>query len=329
MSDSFMHLIRPSVAAPAVAPASGPASIKIHTSAIFRILEIISKQVLPGNKRIIGTLLGNRSDDGLYYEIRDAFLVPCNDTGDSLEIEEHTHKTLFQLYKKSHPKEHVLGWFGSSSEIDSTTGLIHDFYSKGADRAYPYPAIYLNAEFLTNNNEINLPKISTYIGASIGKPNNNLNKMNWKHQNIVNSYIFTPIPNEVISGSISEKLSLNLLNDPNALRKNNTIVLNDYSDNYNQLSKEIKLVSKNIEALLTFIMNKVQGNSGNSDEDVDSLRHLANNLLNKPQILTDLAVLKNHFHDHNQDVIMIEYLTKAVKEQIELSARLSSEAERR
>lgn len=325
----FMHVIRPSVAAPAVASASGPASIKIHTSAVVQILEIVSKQIISSNKRVIGTLLGARSDDGSYFEIRDAFMVPCNETGDSLAIEEHTHKTLFQLYKKAHPKEHVLGWFGSSSQIDSTTGLIHDFYSKGSDRAYPYPAIYLNVEYLSNSNEISLPKLFTYIGAAIGKPNNNLQKIGWKTQNTTNSYIFTPIPNEIISGSISEKLSLNFLSDPNNLRNNNNSISfqNQDEKNTSQLSKEIKSVSNKIEQLLSFI-NGINTNSI-SDKDVDLLRHLSNNLLNKPQTLANLDDLRSHFRAHNQDVIMIEYLTKAVKEQIELSARLSGEAEKR
>lgn len=113
---------------------------------MLTILEIISQQVL--NKRIIGTLLGSRSDDGLEMEIKDGFMVPINETGDSIAIEDQVHKSLYQLYKKAHPKETVLGWFGSSNQIDDITSLIHDFYSKGVDRAFPFPAIYLNVEFL-------------------------------------------------------------------------------------------------------------------------------------------------------------------------------------
>lgn len=325
---SFMHLIRPSVAAPAGASSNGPANVKIQTSALFQILEIVSKQTLASNKRVIGTLLGSRSDDGSIIEVKDAFMVPCNETGDSIAIDDHTHKTFLQLYKKAHSKESVLGWFGSSAQIDGTTGLIHDFYSKGADRAYPFPAIYLNVDYLDQSNKITIPKLTTYIGAAVGKPNTNPQRIGWKVQSTINSYIFTPIPNEVVSGTISEKLTLNFINDPNHIRQNNSISLqNENDENLTHLSKEIKSVSSNIDQLLTYINNGATKND--SDANIELLRHLSNNLLAKPQVLTDVETLKSHFRNHNQDVIMIEYLTKAVKEQIELSARLSAEAEKR
>lgn len=310
----FMHLIRPSVAAPAVASAGGPAHIRIHASAIAQVLENVSKQILPGNKRIIGTLLGSRSDDGLTFEIRDAFLVPCNETGDSVAIEEHTHKTLFQLYKKAHPKEHVLGWFGSLAEIDSTTGLIHDFYSKGSDRAFPYPAIYLNADFLDENKQIKTPTITTYIGAAIGKPASGI-RTGWKPVNTVNSYIFTPIPNEIITNTNTEKLTLNLLNNQQS---------GPLKQQSSQLTQDITKVGNNIDDVLKYLES-----FDSSDENVDLLRYLSNQLLSRPQSLSELDELKSHFRAHNQDVIMIEYLTRAMKEQIERSARLSAEVERK
>lgn len=314
---SFMHLVRPSVTAPAAGSATGPANIKIHATALFQILEIVSRQVLGSNKRIIGTLLGIRSDDGSEFEIRDAFMVPCDETGDSISIEDHTHKTLYQLYKKAHPKESVLGWFGSSSQIDSTTSLIHDFYSKGGDRAFPFPAIYLNAEYLQDS-QVTVPKLSTYIGAAVGKGTSNV-PMGWKTNNNSSSYIFTPIPNQVINGSVTEKIVFNTLKE-NSINKGSMSLTSDLS----YLSTQLSAVTQNIDKLLEFIDTRA---SSGSDRDLDLLRSLSNTLLNKPQILTNVEELEMHFRAHNQDVIMIEYLTKAVKEQIELSARLTASAE--
>ncbi|ODV78660.1 uncharacterized protein CANTADRAFT_90966 [Suhomyces tanzawaensis NRRL Y-17324] len=317
MSDSFMHLVRPNVSAPAAGSANGPANIKIHAPALFQILEIIPKQALDSNKRIIGTLLGIRSEDGLEFEIRDAFMVPCDETGDSISIEDQTHKSLYQLYKKAHPKESVLGWFGSSDVLDGTTLLIHDFYSKGSDRAFPHPAIYLNVDYLTKNNEITAPKFNTYIGAAVGKGPSGV-QVGWKAPNTTNSYIFTPIPNQVINSTVTEKISFNMLKNQ-SINKNAITLSSDMS----YLSDQLDAVTANIDNLLQYI----DANAGSSDKDLDLLRLLSNNLLSKPQILTDLDKLETHFRDHNQDVIMIEYLTKAVKEQIELSARLTASAE--
>lgn len=327
-----MHLVRPNVIAPAAGSANGPASIKIHAPAMLTILEIISQQVL--NKRIIGTLLGSRSDDGLEMEIKDGFMVPINETGDSIAIEDQVHKSLYQLYKKAHPKETVLGWFGSSNQIDDITSLIHDFYSKGVDRAFPFPAIYLNVEFLNEKIQVIEPKITTYIGAAVGKPVSNTQQIGWKTTNVNNSYIFTPIPNEVINATITEKIAFKTLIDQKINQQNDNTNTNTNTNNNNNngnnnntddlsyLSQQLNKATDNVGQLLSYIEN-----NGNKDQDIDLLRLLSNQLLNKPAILTNLPELEKLFKDHNQDVIMIEYLTKAVKDQIELSARLTASAE--
>lgn len=319
---SFMHIVRPNVASPANSSIASPCKVKIHASANFQILEIVSKQILTPDKRVIGTLLGYRSDDGSEYEVRDVFMVPSSETGDSIAIDDHAHKTLFQLYKKAHPKEHVLGWFDGSKTINADTALIHDFFSKGSDRAYPYPAIYLNAKYLTENNEVTTPEISTYVGAAVGKLGVTSGKVGWNVSS--SSYIFSPVPNEVVSGTASEKLALNALTDSQYSEL--PITVSATAADMSFLSSEIKSVTKTIDNLLYYI-----NNASNSDSDIDLLRLLSNNLLDRPQYLTDMRELESHFRVHNQDVVMIEYLTKAVKEQIELIARLtaSSEADRK
>ncbi|GBL51846.1 hypothetical protein CAJCM15448_41200 [Candidozyma auris] len=321
MSDSYMHLFRPTVAAPAAPSGPSTVTVKIHNSALFSILEIVSKQVLKENqnKRIIGTLLGVRSDDGSSVEVRDAFMVPCMETGDSISIEDHTHKTLYQLYKKAHPKEFVLGWFDAFDTIDGSTGLIHDFYSKGADRAYPFPAIFLNVSFLKGD-QISEPQLTTYIGAAIGKPGQ-VQRIGWKTTSTTNSYIFSPVPHQVITSTVSEKLALNLLH--NTSQKDNSVILQQHEEGLATLQREIGAVTTELSQLLHYL-----DHMSGTDSDVDLLRTLSNTLLNKPTSLSDLRSLKEHFQSHNQDIVMIEFLTRAVKEQIELIARASSEAEK-
>lgn len=319
MGDTYMHLIRPTVTAPAAPSAASPVHVKIHYSALFAILEIVSKQVLDKNTRILGTLLGVRSDDGLSVEVRDAFMVACQETGDSISIEEHTHKTLYSLYKRAHPKEFVLGWFDCANAIDGSTGLIHDFYSKGADRAYPFPAIYLNVKYLQGD-EVSVPQLTTYIGAAIGKPGS-VQRVGWKTTTTSTLYIFTPVPHQVAASTVLEKLALNRIAETTAT-KDNVVAME--SEQLATLALEIGAVQLNLDLMLAHIAQV-----SNSDDNLDLLRTLSNTLLNKPTILADMHALKEHFQAHNQDIIMIEYLTRAVKEQIELSARLSAEAEKK
>lgn len=317
-----MHLVKPSVSAPMAGTAGSACKIKIHTSAVLQVLEIVSKQVLPENKRMIGTLLGIRLDDGLLFEIKDAFMVPCNETGDSIAIEEETHRKLYQLYKKAHLKEHVLGWFGSSEQIDNTTALIHDFYSHGTDRAYPSPALHLNVQYIKDG-EVHVPEFTTYLGAVIGKSANNTQKMGWKTVSNNNSYVFTPIPHAIVDGSSTEQIAANFLKT-----KTVNVDSTQLSLDLSFLTTQLNAVTDNIDAIL----NRVESASLDAlqnDDNLDLLRLLSNSLLSKPQILDDMEELRRHFHNHNQDVIMIEYLTKAVKEQIELIAKATSDADKK
>lgn len=331
MTTSYMHLVRPNVSAPAASSAASSCNVKIHTSALFQILEILSKQVLSNNssgassKRIIGTLLGLRSDDGSEFEVRDAFMVTCTETGDSIAIDEQTHKQMFQLYKKAHPKELVLGWFGSSNQVDSTTALIHDFYSKGSDRSFPYPAIYLNVDYQSEL-DLKLPELTTYIGAAIAGQSNGPTRIGWKVINQTSLYVFTPIPNQVITKLITEKLALNKLNKVGPAQNELLLSSSDSSKQLNHLTLQLQAVGLTIESLLNYIKDH---KNGNDDDSIDLLRLLSNNLLNRPQRLSNLEELESKFKAYNQDVIMIEYLTKAVKEQIELSARLTAEADKK
>ncbi|RKP29871.1 hypothetical protein METBISCDRAFT_31354 [Metschnikowia bicuspidata] len=317
MSASYMHLVRPTVNAPAASSTAAPVDIKIHNSALFSILEIVSKQVLDSNKRVLGTLLGTRSDHGSCVEVRGAFMVPCLETGESITIEELKHKTLYSLYKKPHTKEFILGWFDCANEISGSTGLIHDFYSRGPDGAYPFPAIYLNVKYL-DGNQVTFPQLTTYVGAAIGRQGA-AQRIGWK--TLATLYVFTPVPHSVVSSTVSESLLMNrIAQTPTA--KNSMIELEQ--EHFSSVSREISTVQANLDVVLNHI-NSIS----NTDADIDLLRELSNSLLSKPTILSDMAALKSLFLAHNQDIIMIEYLTRAVKEQVELSARLSSEAEKK
>lgn len=86
----------------------------------------------------------------------------------------------------------------------------------------------------------------------------------------------------------------------------------------------MKLQINEIITSIDKLLNHLNSFNASSDEDLELLRLLSNNLSNRPQSLFNLDDLKTHFKSHNQDVIMIEYLTKVVKEQIELSARLTA-----
>ena len=61
-------------------------------------------------ERVIGTLLGVRSDDGTEVEIRNCFGVGHNESQEQVEVDMEYHKTMLALHLKANPREVLVGW---------------------------------------------------------------------------------------------------------------------------------------------------------------------------------------------------------------------------
>ncbi|ORX69188.1 Mov34-domain-containing protein [Linderina pennispora] len=111
----------------------------IHPVVLFSILDHFLRRN-DNQERVIGTLLGVRSDDGRIVEIRSSFAVPHFETEDQVEVDMEHHRTMYTLHKKASAREQIVGWYATGSSLSKYAALIQDFYSR---EAAPFSAVHL------------------------------------------------------------------------------------------------------------------------------------------------------------------------------------------
>lgn len=115
---------------------------------------------------MIGTLLGTRSEDGTEVEIRTCFAVGHSETTDQVEVDMEYQKQMLALHLKANPKEILVGWYATSSELDTFSALIQNFYSGPGDGTHPHPAVHLTVSTVPGKDIETRAYISTPVGVT-------------------------------------------------------------------------------------------------------------------------------------------------------------------
>jgi translation initiation factor 3 subunit F len=116
-----IFLARPTLSANSFTSQS-PLTASIEPVVLFSILDHALRRNA-NQKRVIGTMLGVRSDDGTEIEIRNCFAVPHNESSEQVslhfrqifanfkvEVDMEYHKQLLTLHLRQNPKEVLIGW---------------------------------------------------------------------------------------------------------------------------------------------------------------------------------------------------------------------------
>lgn len=184
--DSYLHLTRPlgpaTLAAP---PTTTPLSISLHPQALFSILDH-SQRRPPSAPRVIGTLLGTRTEDGTIVSITSSFAVGHTETTDQVEVDMEYQKQMLSLHLRANPKEVLVGWYATSSELNTFSALIQNFYGGQGDGTWPYPAVHLTVS-TEPGKEI---EVRTYISSPVGVT----------AERAADSAAFLPVPYEIKYG---------------------------------------------------------------------------------------------------------------------------------
>ena len=124
-SSSYLHLARPLAPAQISQSTSttAPCSVTIQPQALFSILDHASRRPAD-QERVIGTLLGTRSEDGTEVEIKNCYAVPHTETAEQVEVDMDYQKSMLQLHQKAAPKEVLVGWYATSDELNTFSALV-------------------------------------------------------------------------------------------------------------------------------------------------------------------------------------------------------------
>lgn len=138
---------------------------KAHFSpkAIFSVLDH-SLRRNADQERVIGTLLGTRSEDGSEVEVRSAFAVGHSEAEDQVEVDMEYHKQMLALHLKANPREVLVGWYATASELNTFSALIQNFYSGQGDGTWPHPAVHLTVSTEAGKDL----ETRAYISAPVG-----------------------------------------------------------------------------------------------------------------------------------------------------------------
>lgn len=299
MTDSSLHLARPAILSATGGPSiSSPLNVIVQAQALFQILDHALRRD-KGQQRVIGTLLGVRSEDGLEVEIKSAYGVPHDETEGEVVVGIDYNRSMYQLHKRANPKEVILGWYATSSELNILSGLMHDFYSQ-TEGTYPYPAIHLTVQATDPLANID---VRTYISSPVGITD----------KSTTGNCLFIPVPNEVRYSEI-EKSGLDVIRKG----KDDPSRIIELTSDIKNLENSIDEVLEMLERVSAYVSGVIAGQSA---PNVAIGKFLLKNLSLVPSFSKD--AWEKLFNSHLQDVLMVVYLANTVKTQLELTSRLT------
>ncbi|OCL03617.1 eukaryotic translation initiation factor 3 subunit F [Glonium stellatum] len=301
-TDSFLHLARPLGPAPVGAqPSTAPLSVVIQPQAIFSILDH-SLRRNPDQERVIGTLLGTRTEDGTEVEIRNCYAVPHTETAEQVEVDMDYQKQMLALHLRANPREVLVGWYATSAELNTFSALIQNFYGQQGDGTWPHPAVHLTVSTVPGQDI----EARTYISAPIGVT----------AERAADSCLFIPVPYEIKYGE-AEKSGLELISGAKDREDRTQGILTDIES----LERAIQHVLDMLERVSNYVNNVL-------DEEAEPSSALGQFLMNALSLApkVDPADIERDFNNHIQDVLVVSYLANTIRTQIDLSNRLATAA---
>jgi len=268
-----------------------PTSITIHPVALFSILDHYLRRT-DAQDRVIGTLLGTRTDNGV--EVRSSFAVLHSETDEQVAVDMDYHRTMYELHHKVNPKEVIVGWYSTGSNLNTYSALIQNFYSQ---ETAPHQAIHVAVN--TGIEEGQDSGVKAFISSPVGvfpKPEN---------------CVFVPVPVE-LRFEDAERSGLDLLINTST---SSTSTSSQPVSDLEIIERALLSVTNMLERVVTYVQAVL---SGERKGDPAIGRYLMDTL---GASTDDLE--KGGFTASLQDTLMISYLANLVRSQAEVSSRLA------
>ncbi|KAK4225918.1 hypothetical protein QBC38DRAFT_367767 [Podospora fimiseda] len=303
-TEHFVHLARP--LAPALmgfGAGNAPLTVNIQPQSVFSILDHAIRRDIRDTQstRVIGALVGTRSEDGSEVEVRQTFAIPHTETEDQVEVDVEYQKNMLALTLKASPREQLLGWYTTSHELNSFSALIQNFFASPETGTFPHPAVHL-----TISTEAGAP-ISTkaYVSAPVAV----------SADRAAESCLFIEVPHKLLIND-SERAALSTVTAAAQSEDRSAPVISDIEN----LAQSLETVSDMLERVSGFVGEVL-------DEERDGSHALGQYLMNALSLAPKVSPLQieNDFNNHIQDVLMVSYLANTIRTQIDLAQRLATQ----
>ncbi|KAG9218809.1 hypothetical protein CCMSSC00406_0001077 [Pleurotus cornucopiae] len=288
---SAIHIQPAGPAALPTAPRT-PSLVTIHPVVLFSILDHYLRRT-DSQDRVIGTLLGTRSESDV-IEVKSSFAVLHSETSEQVAVDMDYHKAMYELHHKVNPREVIVGWYSTGSNLNTFSALIQNFYSQ---EIAPYPAIHVTLNTGVDTNE--KAGVTAYVSSPVGvfpKPEN---------------CVFTPVPTE-LKFHDAERSGLDLLTETAASPSSTSV---QPTTDFEILEKSIGSVSAMLDRVLSYVRAVI---AGEIKGDAAVGKYLMDMLGASTEDLE-----KGGFNASLQDTLMFSYLANLVRSQAEVSSRLA------
>ena len=155
-----------------------------------------------------------------------------------MEVDMDYQKHMLSLHLKANPKEVLVGWYATSSELNTFSALIQNFYGGQGDGTWPHPAIHLTVSTDAGKDI----EAKTYISAPVGVT----------AERAADSAAFIPVTHE-IRYSEAEKSGLELISGAKNSEDRTSGILTDIESLERAIEEVLGLlerVSKYVEAVI-------------------------------------------------------------------------------
>lgn len=250
---------------------------------------------------MIGTLLGTRSDaDESQVVVHSSFAVSHTETTDQVEVDMEYQKAMLALHLRANPKEILVGWYATSSELNTFSALIQNHYSSQGEGTYPYPAVHVTVAAAPGKDV----EVRTYISSPVGV----------NPERAADSAAFIPVP-YTIAYSDADRAGIEAVQN-----------IADVESRTGGTLSDIENLEKSLEdtiALLDRVAKYVEGVIDEEEEPSTALgQFLLNTLALAPKV--DPVEIEKDFNNHIQDVLTVSYLANTIRTQMDLSNRLAT-----
>lgn len=261
-------------------------------------------------------------------EIRSTFAVGHTETTDQVEVDMEYQKQMLALHLKANPKEVLVGWYATSSELNTFSALIQNFYSGQGDGTWPHPAVHLTVSTEAGKDI----ETRAYISAPVGVT----------AERAADSAAFIPVPYEIRYGEAeksgleaiaaardAEERRANIFTDIEALER----AIEDVLGMIDRVSRYVESVideeAPASTALGQYLLNTLALAPKVEPADIERDLYVAplpssslTPLVISPISSTKLTEINSN--NHIQDVLVVSYLANTIRTQMELSNRLAT-----
>ncbi|CAO0797411.1 unnamed protein product [Mucor circinelloides] len=247
-------------------------------------------------QKVIGALLGVRSQDGSEVEIRNVMPLIYTLEEENVVLDKEHYRNMYELHQRVNPEEVILGWYTAGADLSPACTPVHSFF---AEDVAPFQPIHvtIDTDALVKTSDMGL---RAYASAPVGFSTN------------PGDCLFLPVPCEV-KYLDAERSGLDMLASAKSNESRSAPLISDMD----HLEIAITKLQEMLERISKYVDSVVDGSVAPNNAIG---RYIMDTVSVVPKI--DSTSFEKMFNSHLQDLLMVVYLANMTRTQLSVAERL-------